>query len=94
MKTYFHTYEGTVKALEGIDLEIRAGETVGLVGETGCGKSVTALSILRLVPSPPGRIESGRVFLEEPEAVYQARTEYDAIAFDRLRAKKRAGSLA
>ena len=93
MKTYFHTYEGTVKALEGIDLEIRAGETVGLVGETGCGKSVTALSILRLVPSPPGRIESGRVFLEEPEAVYQARTEYDAIAFDRLRAKKRAGNV-
>ncbi len=87
LKTYFHKYEGTVRALEGIDLEIRAGETVGLVGETGCGKSVTALSVLRLVPSPPGKIEGGRVFLEEPEAVAAFRNQYDAIAFERLRQK-------
>ena len=93
LKTYFHTYEGTVKALEGIDLEIRSGETVGLVGETGSGKTVTALSVLQLVPTPPGQIESGRVFLEEPEAVYQVRREYDAIAVGRLRAKKSAGNL-
>jgi len=88
LRTYFHTYEGVVKALERIDLEIRAGETVGLVGETGSGKTVTALSILRLVPSPPGKIESGRVFLEEPDAVYRARREYDAIALSRSRGKK------
>ena len=85
LKTYFHTYEGTVRAVEGIDLEVRSGETVGLVGETGCGKSVTALSVLRLVPSPPGQIEGGRVFLEEPEEVRALRAEYDAIALPRLR---------
>ncbi len=84
LKTYFHTYEGTVRALEGIDLEVRAGETVGLVGETGCGKSVTALSVLRLIPSPPGQIEGGRVFLHEPEAVHRYRTEYDRVALERL----------
>ncbi len=87
LKTYFHTYEGSVKALEGIDLEIRAGETVGLVGETGCGKSVTALSALRLIPSPPGKIEGGRVFLEEPAEVHALRAEYDALAFERLKKK-------
>jgi peptide/nickel transport system ATP-binding protein len=87
LKTYFHTYEGTVRALENIDFKVRAGEVVGLVGETGCGKSVTALSILRLIPSPPGNIEGGRVFLDEPEEVYTLRAEYDRIAFERLRRK-------
>ena len=61
LKTYFFTYEGVVKALEGINFEIKKGEVMGLVGETGCGKSVTALSIMRLVPNPPGRIIEGRV---------------------------------
>ncbi len=84
LKTYFHTYEGTVRALEAIDLEIRAGETVGLVGETGCGKSVTALSVLRLIPTPPGQIEGGRVFLDEPEEVHTLRQEYDRVAISRL----------
>ncbi len=84
LKTYFHTYEGTVRALEGIDLEVRAGETVGLVGETGCGKSVTALSVLRLIPSPPGEIEGGRVFLHEPESVHRYRLEYDRVALERI----------
>jgi oligopeptide/dipeptide ABC transporter ATP-binding protein len=87
LKTYFHTYEGTVRALEGIDLEIRSGETVGLVGETGCGKSVTALSVLRLIPTPPGQIEGGRVFLQEPEDVRRLREDYDRVAFERLRKK-------
>ncbi|KXB06844.1 hypothetical protein AKJ52_01500 [candidate division MSBL1 archaeon SCGC-AAA382C18] len=56
----FYTYAGVVKALEGINFDIREGETFGIVGETGCGKSVTALSILRLVPSP-GAIEEGEI---------------------------------
>lgn len=56
----FYTYAGVVKALQGINFDIKEGETFGLVGETGCGKSVTALSILRLVPSP-GRIEDGEI---------------------------------
>jgi oligopeptide/dipeptide ABC transporter ATP-binding protein len=63
LKTYFYTYEGVVKALDGIDLEIRRGEVLGLVGETGCGKSVTALSILRLIPDP-GKIIEGEILFK------------------------------
>jgi peptide/nickel transport system ATP-binding protein len=59
----FYTYEGVVRALENIDLDINRKETFGLVGETGCGKTLTALSILRLVP-PPGRIESGQIIFD------------------------------
>lgn len=59
----FYTYEGVVKALEGISLEIRKGETLGLVGETGCGKTMTGLSIFNLIPSP-GRIEGGKVLFK------------------------------
>jgi oligopeptide/dipeptide ABC transporter ATP-binding protein len=61
LKTNFYTYAGVVKALDGIDLDIYKGETIGLVGETGCGKSVTALSIIRLIQWPPGRIDEGSV---------------------------------
>ncbi len=61
LKTYFFTSEGIIKAVDGIDFEVRKGEVLGLVGESGCGKSVTALSILRLVASPPGRILDGEI---------------------------------
>lgn len=61
LKVYFETYEGTVKALEDISFEIFPGETIGLVGETGCGKSVTALAVMRLIPDPPGKIVSGEI---------------------------------
>jgi len=59
----FYTYEGTVEAIDGINLKLKRGETLGLVGETGCGKSVTSLSVLVLVP-PPGKIESGRALFK------------------------------
>src|SRR5271157_3390552 len=61
LKTNFYTYTGVVKALDGIDLDIYKNETLGLVGETGCGKSVTALSIIRLINWPPGRIDEGTI---------------------------------
>lgn len=61
LKTNFYTYAGVVKALDGVDLDIYKGETIGLVGETGCGKSVTALSIIRLIQWPPGRIDEGSI---------------------------------
>ncbi len=61
LKTYFFTDAGVVKAVDGIDLNIVEGETLGLVGESGCGKSATALSILRLVPFPQGKITEGSI---------------------------------
>ena len=60
----FQTHEGTVYAVNGITFELERGETIGLVGESGCGKSVTNLAIMRLLPKPAGRIESGRIDLE------------------------------
>ncbi len=61
LKTYFFTYDGVVKALDGVDLTIRNRETLGLVGETGCGKSVTAFSVMKLLADPPGRIMTGQI---------------------------------
>lgn len=59
--TQFETRSGTVRAVDGVSFRLDAGETLGLVGESGCGKSVTALSLMRLVPSPPGKIVSGSI---------------------------------
>ncbi|HLF49775.1 MAG TPA: ABC transporter ATP-binding protein, partial [Methylomirabilota bacterium] len=61
LKTYFFTDEGTVRAVDGVDLYIDKGETLGIVGESGCGKSVTALSIMKLIPQPPGKIVDGEI---------------------------------
>jgi peptide/nickel transport system ATP-binding protein len=61
LKTYFFTDEGVVRAVDGVDLHIDRAETLGVVGESGCGKSVTALSIMRLIPQPPGRIVEGEI---------------------------------
>ncbi|MBI4609320.1 MAG: ABC transporter ATP-binding protein, partial [Candidatus Rokubacteria bacterium] len=61
LKTYFFTDEGVVRAVDGVDLRIDKAETLGVVGESGCGKTVTALSIMRLIPQPPGRIVEGEI---------------------------------
>jgi len=61
LKTYFFTRRGIVKAVDGVDFELRRGECLCLVGESGCGKTVTALSILRLFDSPPGKIVDGQI---------------------------------
>jgi len=61
LKTYFFTDEGVVRAVDGVDLYINQGETLGVVGESGCGKSVTALSIMKLIPQPPGKIVEGQI---------------------------------
>src|SRR3989337_3063841 len=64
LKTHFFTDDGVVKAVDGISYDVEEGETLGLVGESGCGKSVSALSLLRLIPNPPGRIVGGEVIFE------------------------------
>jgi len=64
LKTYFFTHEGTVKAVDEVSFSVNQGKTLGLVGESGCGKSVTALSIMRLIPNPPGKIVSGEIWFE------------------------------
>ena len=64
LRTYFHTMDGVVKAVDGVSFQIRRGETLGVVGESGCGKSVTALSIMRLLDMPPAEIATGEIFFE------------------------------
>ena len=64
LKTHFFTMEGVVKAVDGVSYELNEGETLGLVGESGCGKSVSALSVMRLIPDPPGKIVDGEIFLD------------------------------
>lgn len=61
LKAYFFTDEGVVRAVDGVSLSLLEGETLGIVGESGCGKSVTALSIMRLIPKPPGKIVDGAI---------------------------------
>ena len=58
----FHTDKGVFKAVDNVSLQVKRGEVVGLIGESGCGKSVTSLSILKLIPSPPGKIDSGEIY--------------------------------
>jgi peptide/nickel transport system ATP-binding protein len=77
--TSFRTEEGTLRAVDDVSFEVGAGASVGIVGESGCGKSVTALSILRLVPSPPGEIESGSIELEGKNLLTLSRSEMRAI---------------
>ncbi len=67
LKTYFYTDDGVVKAVDGVDFTIRKGETLGMVGESGCGKSITALSILRLIQEPPGKIVDGEIWFKGEE---------------------------
>ncbi|MBE0478161.1 ABC transporter ATP-binding protein [Candidatus Aerophobetes bacterium] len=72
LKTNFYTYEGVVKALDEVNFDIEKGDTLGLVGETGCGKSVTSFSVMRLI-LPPGKIESGRILfnLDKQDEILQ-----------------------
>ena len=61
LRTHFHTDDGVAKAVDGVNYSIKPGETLGVVGESGCGKSVTAMSVMRLIPMPPGEIVSGEI---------------------------------
>lgn len=79
LRTYFHTDRGVVKAVDGVSFDVRKGEVVGIVGESGSGKSVTAMTILGLVPVPPARIESGQVLWNGKDLLTATSAELQAI---------------
>lgn len=70
LRTYFYTRDGVVRSVDGISFSVRQGETLAIVGESGCGKSVTSLSILRLIASPPGKIVSGSIKFHEKDLAF------------------------
>lgn len=79
LQTYFFTSDGLAKAVDGVSYQIHRGETLGVVGESGCGKSVSALSVLRLVPDPPGRTVGGEIFFEGTNLLTLSRAEMRRI---------------
>ena len=79
LQTHFFTPDGVVRAVDGVSYSVRRGETLGVVGESGCGKSVTALSILRLVANPPGRIVGGAIRLEGRNLLDATETEMEDV---------------
>ncbi len=83
LKTYFFTEDGVVKAVDGVDFYVRPGEVLGLVGESGCGKSVTSLSIMRLV-GPPGKIVSGEIIFDGKNLVTASENEMIQIRGNRV----------
>jgi peptide/nickel transport system ATP-binding protein len=83
LRTSFYTHDGVVKAVDGVSLEVRRGEVLGLVGESGCGKSVTSLSILRLV-APPGKIDSGEILFEGRDLLTLSSGEMTALRGNRI----------
>jgi peptide/nickel transport system ATP-binding protein/oligopeptide transport system ATP-binding protein len=84
LQTQFFTDDGIVKAVDGVSFSIDRGDTFGLVGESGCGKSVTALSIIRLIPDPPGKITSGEILLEGKDLVKKSEKEMQAIRGNKI----------
>ena len=75
LRTYFFNRTSTVKAVDGINFNLRQGETLGIVGESGCGKTMTALSLLRLVPKPAGRIVDGQILLNGEDLLQKSEEE-------------------
>jgi oligopeptide transport system ATP-binding protein len=84
LRTYFHTRAGVVRAVDDVSFSINPGETLGIVGESGSGKSVACLSLLRLIPSPPGRIESGRADFGTVDLLHCQDRELQAIRGNRI----------
>jgi oligopeptide transport system ATP-binding protein len=84
LQTQFHTPDGIVKAVNGVSFYVDRGETLGIVGESGCGKSVTSLSIMRLIPSPPGKIANGQILFDGEDLVQATEEEMRHIRGNRI----------
>ena len=89
LRTYFSTRWGTVKAVDGVSFDLRRGETLGIVGESGCGKSVTMLSLMRLVPTPPGEIVSGSILLEGQDILQLTENEMSKVRGSQIASSSR-----
>ena len=79
LKTYFYTEEGVMHSVDGLDFDLAPGETLAIVGESGCGKSVTSLSIMRLIQSPPGKIVEGEIFYQGQDLLKKTEKEMRSI---------------
>ena len=84
LRTHFFTEEGVVRAVDGVSYDLEEGETLGLVGESGCGKSVSALSLLRLIPNPPGKIIGGEVWFDGQDILKADEDEIRHIRGNRI----------
>ena len=83
LKTYFYTEDGVVRAVDGVNFEVYAGEVLGIVGESGCGKSVTSLSIMRLI-SKPGRVDAGEILLDGENLINLSEEEMTKVRGNRI----------
>ncbi len=84
LQTHFHTQDGVVKAVDRVSFSVDRGETLGIVGESGCGKSVTSLSIMRLIPSPPGKIAGGQILFDGEDLLQQSEERMRQIRGNRI----------
>ncbi len=84
LETHFHTQDGVVKAVNGVSFHVQRGETLGIVGESGCGKSVTSLSVMRLIPSPPGKIAGGQIRFDGDDLLQMNEQEMRHIRGNRI----------
>ena len=83
LKTYFYTEDGVVRAVDGVDLEVYPGEVLGVVGESGCGKSVTSLSVMRLI-GQPGKVIEGEILFEGKDLLKVPETEMTKVRGNRI----------
>ncbi|MGD9016030.1 MAG: ABC transporter ATP-binding protein [Desulfobacterales bacterium] len=84
LKTHFHTDEGVARAVDGMDLAIGRGKTLGVIGESGCGKSVSALSVMQLIPRPPGKIVQGEIWFKGTDLLKKTPAEMRRIRGDEI----------
>jgi len=84
LRTQFFTQDGVVKAVDDVSFHIMPGETLGIVGESGCGKSITAMSIMRLIPSPPGKIVSGQILFDGEDVMKMSDEEVRSIRGNKI----------